>query len=262
MSEDFADKTEAPTPRRREQFRREGRVAVSGDLNGAAVMLTALLLLSATGPHLISAMEEMVRQGLSVSSHAMSPAELLGNVERISLAALLPLLLGIFVIAVLINLAQIGLPLNIQFPRRTERAGHSRVSPMNFITSLLKIAILSLIAWKVLWSSLGVVLASTGADFPSFASICVQVLLSAAIRIALVLLLFGLVDYAIQRYRLSQQLRMTRRELREDLRQTEGDPAIRSRQRRRRSMGVSPMLRGQASRAALKQTLKRKKQTA
>ncbi len=231
MSEDFADRTEAPTPRRREQFRREGKVAVSRDLNGAAVVITVLLLLSASGPHVARTLEDVLRDSLSLSSQSMQPAALLWNVERTALVALLPLLLSVLAIAVLVNVVQIGLPLSFHLPSRGEGSRRPRFSVTNLLGGLVKITVLGFVAWKVLWSNLGVLLASTSAEFPHFAAICLQVLLSAAIRITLVLLLFGLIDYAIQRYRLSKQLRMTRRELREELRQTEGDPALRSRRR-------------------------------
>src|SRR6476469_184943 len=68
MAEDFGDKTEAPTPKRREEAREQGNVARSPDLTASALLLAGLVLLNWTGTGLFRAMEDVVRQMLSVES--------------------------------------------------------------------------------------------------------------------------------------------------------------------------------------------------
>ena len=60
MAEDLGDKTEAPTPRRREEAREQGQVARSPDLAAAVLLLGALLLLRWTGADLAAALRVLV----------------------------------------------------------------------------------------------------------------------------------------------------------------------------------------------------------
>src|SRR6266511_3702582 len=60
------DKTEKATPRKREEARKKGQVAKSPDLNGAIVLLAALLALSAFGPAMLERMEESMREVLAL----------------------------------------------------------------------------------------------------------------------------------------------------------------------------------------------------
>ncbi len=229
--DDFADRTEAPTPRRREQFRRDGQVARSTDLSAAAVLITALLLLSMIGPHLLQTLQSLLKQALAAPVESTDPAKLFSASASSVMLALVPLLLAVLAAAVTVNLAQIGFPLTLRMPKKNRGSLNPTSSSRRFFTGFLKIAVLGIVAYRLISSRLQTLLAAGHSDFPRFASLCVQLLMSAAMRLALVLLAFGLIDYAIQRFQLSQKLRMTRREVHEEQRSTEGDPKLRSRRR-------------------------------
>src|SRR5258708_3594801 len=70
MAEDFGDKTEAPTAKRREQAREEGSVARSGDLTAAALLIGSLVMLKWYGQALVTAMAAIVREMLGEASLA------------------------------------------------------------------------------------------------------------------------------------------------------------------------------------------------
>jgi flagellar biosynthetic protein FlhB len=229
--EDFADRTEAPTPRRREQFRGDGQVARSPDLNAATVLITALLLLSMIGPHLVQSLESLIKQALSAPVESTDPAKLFSASASSIMLVLAPMFLAVLAAAVIINLAQIGFPLTFKKPRKNRGNFNPASSSRRFFTGFVKIAVLGVVGYQLISSRLQIILAAGHADFPHFASLCVQLLMSAMMRLALVLFAFGLIDYSMQRYQLSQKLRMTRRELQEEQRSTEGDPKLRSRRR-------------------------------
>src|SRR5688572_31634791 len=112
MAEDFGDKTEAPTPRRREEAREQGQFARSTDLTAAAMLLGFLLLMNSYGPGLVKALQALMTELLSADSLSELKTDLVGPtlVRAIVVAggAVAPLLVGAVVIAIVVNLAQVG----------------------------------------------------------------------------------------------------------------------------------------------------------
>src|SRR4051812_23026928 len=112
MAEDFGEKTEAATPRRRQEAREQGNIARSADLTGATVIVGMMLLLNWQGPALVRTLKglivemlgesEMNSAGGTEAAHSMVPA-LIGVGK-----AMAPLLLGVMLIAVVVNVAQVG----------------------------------------------------------------------------------------------------------------------------------------------------------
>src|SRR4051794_13967410 len=76
MAEDVANKTEEPTPKRREEARAEGRVPQSVEVTAAAVLLTAVVVFSRQGPAMVGALREMMRRSLlAASATDFTPAQ-------------------------------------------------------------------------------------------------------------------------------------------------------------------------------------------
>ena len=112
MAEDFADKTEAPTPRRRQEAREQGQVARSPDLTAAVLVIGIMVMLDWYGPNLVAALKDLVAEmlgGRALSDHRPSSlgAVFLASVVRVA-TAMAPLAAGTLILAVLVNLAQVG----------------------------------------------------------------------------------------------------------------------------------------------------------
>src|SRR5690348_12964188 len=107
------EKTEKATPKKRQQARKKGSVAKSGDLNGAVVMFAALFALSATAPHLVEVLQDCMRNALMLTStpdvvnHRGLGPLLSSQVKSASLAAA-PVALTCLAAGVLVNIAQVG----------------------------------------------------------------------------------------------------------------------------------------------------------
>src|SRR5918996_268176 len=99
MAEDFGEKTEAPTPRRREEAREQGQIARSQDLSSAVLLVGAMVLLKAFGDDVVAAMDPF-----------RSP---LAQVAK----SLAPLLAGVALLVVAVNLVQVGWAFN---PKRLQ----------------------------------------------------------------------------------------------------------------------------------------------
>ena len=225
MSEDFADRIHAPTPRRREQFRQQGKIARSADLTSAIVMIGCLILLCVCGAPLAASLESLLRSAFALSPDASTVTPALDGAAKTVFGALTPLLAGVLAIAIAANLIQIGRPV---LKRREPSRGRPRFS---FWTALAKLIALSLFSAYFIANRLPQFLQLDRTDISAFLGAACRALLVVSLQIALVLLVFGLIDYTTQRIRLERQLRMTRRELEEEQRQTEGDPKIKQRRR-------------------------------
>src|SRR5204863_1400818 len=108
MAEDLTDKTEAPTPRRREEAREQGQIARSADLTAAALLLGFLLLMNSFGPGLIKALKALMLELLSPNSFSNFDTQSIGaTLFRSFLAAsgaAAPLLVGGVIVAIVANL--------------------------------------------------------------------------------------------------------------------------------------------------------------
>jgi flagellar biosynthetic protein FlhB len=129
MADDYGDKTEAPTPKRRQEAREQGNVARSVDLTAAAVILGMLVLLQIQGPALVEALRGVTEKSFAADVLAdHDPAGVatlvLGLLGTIA-PALLPLLLGVALVAILVNLAQVGFFFNTKRLQPNFKAGHN-----------------------------------------------------------------------------------------------------------------------------------------
>lgn len=243
-----ADKTERATPRRREDARRRGQVARSIDLNGAVVLLAGLLALSFLGQHVVAAMETSLRDGLAAVASPQQLmtgpglGELLMRALRAVVSGVLPVA-GVCVLAgVVANLGQVGLKPATQALRPDPR----RINPLSgarnvFGTrmlfeggkSIVKVAVVGAIVALELIPRLTELSATVGASPGQLAAQLADTVFAIAQRAALAYLVIGAIDYAYQRWRHEKSLRMTKQELRDELKQHSLPAEIKSAQRRR-----------------------------
>lgn len=233
-------RTEKPTPRRIRRARQEGEgfsrspeVAVAFSLIGMAVSLRLL----APG-----AIEGLVADARRLFAAGAAPDPLAVASERVGTmftAALAPFLVVAVVAALVAGVAQTGIVFtpaaakpklkNLSLRRGLERLKPGRAL-WELARSTVKVTLLTAIAWSVLetWITflrsrhgLGEALAMTAAQ--SWSLIW---------RAALVATVVAVADYSINRYRTKKSLRMTRSEVKQDQKETDGDPMVRMRRRR------------------------------
>jgi len=239
-----SDKTEQPTAKRKREARRDGNLARSTEIVAWAQMLAAAFLLPAClGLGSRSLRQVMVRVGVLVTQPDVEAARhLMGAALLGGMLAIAPLALGMVAIGLIGNFAQTGLALSgkalrPKFDRVNPAKGLKRlVSPHSAweaAKAALKLAVLTAVAWPGV-AHLGTVLA-TGGRVPSG-----QVLATVAaatvnlIRATAVAgLALAALDYGFQRRRVRKSLMMTKQEVKDEYRQSEGDPMTRSRIRQR-----------------------------
>ncbi len=258
--EDLESRTEPATQRRREEAREQGRVAFSGELAGGLLLLAGVVLLAATARLAGGGLLDAVRDGLAGPRHealgAADAADLLGGAYRRWLALAGGLLGPLLAVGFTAAAAQVGFRLapDLLAPDFSRLAPADPlaklISPAALVRgglALLKVAALGGLAWLVLRGRGDFLAAAGQGDAGHLAARGWELTLRLALAVAAALFLLGAADYAFQRFRFERALRMTRQEVKEELKREEGDPAVRNRVRlvrremaRRRMMAAVP----------------------
>lgn len=245
MADEFGEKTEAPTPRRRQEAREQGQVARSQDLTGAVLIVGAILLLNAFGQDLVKALRALLAETLSLRTNdtaatGAAVAEALRSLAHVA-AAMAPLLLGVVLLVVLANVLQVGFVLNLKRLQPNLAAlnplkGLGKVfgkgrSPVQGLIALAKLVLLVLVAYSAVRGRLPLIVKAQELTYLQVFALGADTVYSIGIRIGVVLLVLAIVDYAWQKWRMEQQLKMSKQEVKEEMRRMEGDPRIKQRRR-------------------------------
>lgn len=250
------DKTEAPTPRRRQELRRKGQVVRSQDLGAAIVLLGGVIALRVFGGMIVGDAQEMMRSSFSgIDGGDLTSGSVMGGANGAmlqTLKLLLPIIAILPVVAVAATVAQTGLVLTMQplapkFERVNPIQNARRIilswqGLVSLLKGLAKFAFVGGIAALTLYgrrdeiAGLGQQGLSEGTA--QFASIAFDV----ALRSTMALLFVAAADYAFQRWQYTRDARMTKQEVRDELRQTEGDPQTKARIRRMRQSLLARMM--------------------
>ncbi|MBD3345477.1 MAG: flagellar biosynthesis protein FlhB [Chitinivibrionales bacterium] len=243
MAEDgFQEKTEAPTEKRRAEAREKGNVPKSTELNSVIILLTGLILLRMFGRRMLEDIGGIFNYYLGMLSDVgMSPAIFVGifrDAAFMVAKVAMPLVLGILVAGLIANYLQIGVlftlkPLQPKLEKINPLSGMKRLFSMKSIVetfkNLMKITIIAIIAYITIRGRFFhfMKLADTGpgAIWVFFMTTAFTIVW----RIVLVLIILALLDLFYQRYEHEKNLKMTKEEIKEERKQMEGDPQIKSR---------------------------------
>ncbi len=238
-------KTEQPTRRKLKKAREKGQVARSREVPAAAVLLGVVLLLYYFGRNFLQTLQHEVYYllNLQVPEDINLPylKTVIHGITIRTAAIMIPVLMGILGVSVLSNILQGGLAfsthaLKLKPEKLNPKNGLKRVFSKNGLVELIKslvfVGAISVITYQVISSHLPLyprlVLMNEGRILYWIASISFDVL----IRISILMLLVALADYCFQRYRFKEQMKMSKKEIREEYKEMEGDPTTKGRIRR------------------------------
>jgi flagellar biosynthetic protein FlhB len=244
MAEFAGEKSFDATPHRRQEAREQGQVVFSQDLGSAALLMLSVLLLMMLGGGVIEFCAKLLQHQLSeVAELHTNRDTLLTEWLRIaySLAIVLLPILGLMMLGgALASIFQVGLlwvpdRLAPDISRISPLAGLKRIFSLSGTArlgfGLVKVLLVSGVAITVLWMRWNEVLRASALDIPQLARFLVSISTSTLLWIGLVLLLLAIIDYGVQRWKYEQDLRMTHQEVREEMKNLQGDPQIIARRR-------------------------------
>ena len=236
------------TPRKRSESREKGQVAKSNELATTLALIAVLSFFFVAGYntyyHLVSIMYgafTAVESQLNSGKTILIFLGLMGVAFKI----IAPVLIVAVLVGVLGNIFQIGLifsaqPLIPQMSRINPMSGFKRILSMRglfeAVKSIFKIVLIGYIVYVTIMSNLTDVLSLVDADKSNVAALFVSTVgrigFQVFLRAALALLFLSIFDLLYQKWQHEQDIRMTREEIREEMKRTEGDPEIRRRIRR------------------------------
>jgi len=240
------ERTEQATPRRREEARKKGQVFKSMELIGAISLLSTSFVLQYAGPYMAGRVlnfsralwEEGALQDWSESGVRM----LIINVFLLVAVVVAPVLLGAMLAGLVGNYLQVGFlftaePLVPNFDRINPLSGLKRVFSRRAVAelakSLLKISIIGYVAYRTVADDLQTFPILIGLEMNQVVAFMSALVSRLLLWVGLSMLVLSLADYFYQRYEYEQSIRMTKQELKEEFRQTEGSPEVRSRIRQK-----------------------------
>lgn len=240
------EKTEAPTPRKRAEARENGDIARSQDLTAAGMLLASVVLLYVMGMRLFTGMRLAVEAMLG-NAHAVNPTrpdDLQGMFAfggQVVLWTALPLLLAIGAVGLLSAIGQVGFlvtvkPITPSFGKLSPAKGLGNMfnakAAMRLAMSLLKLGLIGTIAGVIIYRDLPWIFHIGELEVaPAFAAACELVYLL-ALKLAALLVVLALIDYAFQRWKHEQDLKMSKQDVKEEMKRMEGDPMVKQRRAR------------------------------
>lgn len=238
MSGQGGDKTEDPTPKRKRDARTEGRIPKSAEVGSWTAMLVATFLLQLTMGMAAQRTTALLHDAvLVVERPEVGPAlALFGDGLVSGVVVVAPLAVGLLVLGVVVNLAQVGwAPSGKLLKPKMERVNPFKgikrlLSPHSLwegAKTLLKVVILGALAYQTIMGIVPVLVASGRQDVASTMAYVGSQALGLCRNVALAGLGLALVDYGLQRRKVATGLKMTKQEVRDEHRQSEGDPQMR-----------------------------------
>lgn len=242
MADQDSERSEDATPYKLEQARKQGSVAKSADFTSVAVLAALVGIVYANGwdglrQSMRLQQSILVRVG-SLDWGADGVAAWLGQILAGMLNILAPLFLVIFVAAVLVNMFQTGpifsvKPLAPDLTRLNPATGFKRVFSMRTLyeaaKSIIKLVILGAVAYFAIRDDIAGLAVLSSIDPKAYARTLLDVTGSLLGKLVLTLLVIAVIDHSYTKWEFAKRMRMSRRDVRDEVKQREGDPRIRSR---------------------------------
>lgn len=240
------DKTEPATPRKREEAREEGKVAKSTDVGSALVLVVVLLVAKASGPYYLGTLSRILREAFST----LHTREL--TVDAIpSLAGSCAFSVGYLCLPIALGAASIGLAANVmqvgfRITTKPLAPNLNKLDPLKGIVRLVsvrslveitkaiaKITVVGYVVYAFLKKEYPALIDLAGLPTPAVGLAVADLCFRLLGRACAAMLVIAILDYLYQRFYLEQTLRMTKQEVKEEFKRSEGDPHVKGRMRQR-----------------------------
>ena len=250
---EIADKIfEAKNKKKLKDARDEGKVAKSRELNSAFDLIVLFLCLkifvSFVGEKFIdifSYIYENMPDFVKINEGGLSVqavAGLIASVTLKSLLIMLPFMAFGFVVTLLVSIVQVGWkvstkPMKPELSKLNPLNGFKRIfskdSLFELVKSILKIVIIIYIAYTSIKDNANDLFALYDLGLNQAVALVGTLIINTGIKISIVYLVIGLADFIYQKHKFNEDMKMTKQEVKDEYKNTEGDPQIKGRQRRK-----------------------------
>ena len=254
---DSSEKTEEPTQRKQDESRKKGQVAKSAELSSVFVILAAFVALKTASPYIYEKLTGYMRfifGSLDVRGDfsIQSIHVVIMNAGVVFLEAILPIMVSVLVVSVVVSFMQVGFaftPDTImpQFSRINPIAGFGRIfskrSLVELVKSLVKITVVGYFIYRFIRQETVRIPALMMSELAESFAVLSAIIYDLAFQIAMVILILAILDYGYQWWEHMQNLKMSKQEVKEEMKQTEGNPQIKGKIReKQRAMAMRRMM--------------------
>jgi len=250
------EKTEKATPKKRQDSRKKGQVAKSQDVNTAIVLFAAFFLMFFLGESMKNIVLDLFR--ISFNEYIGMPLTE-ASVQTIFIQMVLksaylviPVMGAALIGGILSNYIQVG----FLFSTETIHFKLSKINPISgfkrifswralveFIKSILKISIVGFVVYLVLSTRFDDILILSQKSIDDALATIANIVVVTGLIVSIVLLLLAVMDYFYQKYDFEKNIRMSKQDLKDEYKNIEGDPLIKSRiKQRQREMAMQRMM--------------------
>lgn len=246
------EKTEPATAKKLREAREDGKVAKSKELTAAFDLIVLFLILkifvSMIGSGFLNVfyyVYKLIPDFLSINAMDVSPQAVSGFFVEIfvqMVSIVWPFFLFGFAITLVINVIQVGWkvtgkPLKPKLDRFNPISGFKRIlskdSVFEFFKSVLKISLIIYVAYTAIKDHTNDIFILYDIPLGQAIALCGDVIINAGLKISIVYLVIGIADFIYQKYRFNEEMKMTKQEVKDEYKSTEGNPEIKGRQRQR-----------------------------
>ncbi|MCM3214731.1 flagellar biosynthesis protein FlhB [Niallia taxi] len=250
------EKTEKATPKKKQDTRKKGQVAKSQDINTALVLIAVFAVLNFAGGSILKGIVSLMNFSLNdlmlmeLTEHNIKSIFI--EILKQTAIILSPILAAAMIAGVIANYIQVGVlfttePIKFKLEKINPLSGLKRMfsirSIVELLKSILKITVIGIVTFAILWNKLEQILLlsqkSIGAALITIAKLTLQMGLVGSGA----LLFLALFDYLYQKYDYEKNIRMSKQDIKDEYKNVEGDPLIKSKiKQRQREMAMRRMM--------------------
>ncbi len=251
--EDKSSKTEKPTERRREEFRKKGQIAISKDLVAAATLMLSIMALAFFGQFMYAATLGFTRSSLG-HLNLKDGLKILGTKAFWTYwKVVLPVIAGALLAAIGTTMAQTrGTvawerlapdPSRFDIVSRLKQMIMSKESLARLVKELVKVIIIVWIAYSFISGNINKIRYLVFMQPAQGLSVFTNLAVGLVIRLLPAILVIAALDYAWERYLMEEKMMMTKQEVKQEHKEQEGDPHVKGRMKSRmRAMVLNKLI--------------------
>lgn len=250
------EKTEEATSKRKGEARQKGQVAKSTEVNSVFIILAAFFTLKLIGSYIYDELTRYMQ--LSFSNVAMadmtinSIREVFLGFAIVFLKTALPVMCVILIVSLTINFIQVGFlfsfePLMPKFSKLNPISGFGRLfskrSLVELVKSLLKIIIIGSFIYRFMRKQIEQIPSLISAELIDSLHLAASLILNLVFQVSAVMIVLAAFDYFYQWWEHKESLKMSKDDIKQEFKQSEGDPLIKGKiKQRQRAMSMQRMM--------------------
>lgn len=241
-NESAQEKTEQATPQRREEFRKRGDVFQSREVTSVLILAASVLVFYIAGVFIFEQLQDIMKtvftEAAGFEFTTVNLLALMGKLLKSVGIMFIPVAIGVLVAGVGSSLAQVG----VLFSSESFKFDLDRINPVNGLKRLLtpsklvdvvkqafKMVIIGGVAYFSIKTEIENAPSLVNVDVPNLIPYLGSAILRLVLETGVLLVVLALFDFLWERQKYEQKIRMTKEELKQDIKEREGDPLVKSR---------------------------------